>query len=343
MFRFQAAEALWGLAAVPVLAVLFWWTFRARRRVLDRFGDSPLVARLTRSVNRRGRVTGAVLLTLAAALLVLALARPQFGTRVETVRSQGRDVMVVLDVSRSMRAQDVAPSRLERARLEIGRLIRGLDGDRVGLVAFAGDAFVQSPLTVDYAAALLFLNAMDTDLVPVQGTDLGLALDVGIDAFEEGASGEDRVMVVVTDGEDHEGEIDAALERAAEAGIRIHTVGIGSPDGVPIPTFDAEGRREGFYRDDEGNVVTTRLEEGTLRRIAEATGGRYVPAYGGSTGLRELVDEVAAGAGEERESRQVTQYEEQYQIFLGLAILLVLAEALVPDRKKVREEWTGRF
>ncbi|HSM61710.1 MAG TPA: VWA domain-containing protein [Longimicrobiales bacterium] len=342
MFRFATIDALWGLAVVPVLLLLFRATFRARRRALQRFGDSPLVQKLSGSVSVRGRVVKAALLLATTALLVLALARPQFGSRVETVRSEGRDVMVVLDVSVSMLAEDVPPTRLDRAKLEIGRLIRGLDGDRVGLVAFAGNAFVQSPLTTDYAAALMFLSGMDTDLVSLQGTNLGAALGIALDAFEEGAGGDASVLVLITDGEDHEGEIDAAVERAREMEVEINTVGIGSPDGAPIPQLDESGRRT-VLRDEEGNVVTTRLEEGTLRRIAEVTGGRYVPAYGGTQALQRLVDDIATGAGRELESRQVTQFEEQYQVFLGLAILLLLLEAAVPERKKMSEEWTGRF
>jgi Ca-activated chloride channel family protein len=242
-----------------------------------------------------------------------------------------------------MLAEDLVPDRLGRARLEISRLIRGLDGDRIGLVAFAGDAFVQSPLTIDYGAALLFLGAMDTDLISLQGTDLGRALEVSLEAFEESRTSDERVLVLVTDGEDHEGEIDAPTRRAVELGVRIHTVGIGSPDGVPIPEYDAAGRRTGFMRDAEGAVVVSRLEEGPLRAIAEATGGRYVPAYGSTSSMRELVDEVASGSGSAVESRQVTRFEEQFQIFLGLAIVLLLIETMIPDRRRHERAWSGRF
>jgi Ca-activated chloride channel homolog len=343
MFRFAELPALFALVLVPGIGVLYWLAFRARARALEQFGESPLVQTLSASVNRRGRVWKAVLVLASITMMVFALARPQFGTRLETVKTQGRDIVVALDVSKSMLAEDLAPNRLERAKLEIGRLIRGLDGDRIGLVAFAGDAFVQAPLTVDYGAALLFLNSMDTDLLSVQGTNLGIALTTALDAFDEGASRDQRVLVVVTDGEDHEGEIESAVQRAEQAGVQIHTVGIGSPDGVPIPDFDANGRRTGFMRDDDGNVVTTRLEEGVLRQIANATGGRYVPAYSGTTALQALVEEIAEGEGTELESRQVTQFEEQFQIFLGLAILMLLLETLIPDRKRTREAWTGRF
>ncbi len=342
MFRFLSTEILFGLLLVPVLGALFWGTRRARKRALAQFGDLALVQKLSATLSRRARAAKSVLMLLAVAFLVLAMARPQFGTRVETVTSEGQDVMVALDVSRSMLAEDVAPNRLERARLEIMRILQGLDGDRIGLVAFAGNAFVQSPLTLDYGAAALFLNAMDTDLIPVQGTNLGEALTVALDAFEEGTR-DHRVLVVVTDGEDHEGEIEEALERALDEGVQIHTVGIGSLDGVPIPEFTAEGERSGFVRDDEGAVVTTRLDESTLQRVAQATGGRYFPALGPGANLDALVEEVAGGEGRELEAREITRFEEQFQIFLGFALLLLLAEGLIPERRRKKEAWAGRF
>ena len=341
MFRLGYVEVLFGLLLVPLLGAFFWSTMRARKRALERFGDHHLVQRLTASVSPRGRLAKGVLLLGAVGLSVLALARPQFGTRVETVRSEGQDIVVALDVSLSMMAEDVAPNRLERAKLEISRMLGRLEGDRIGLVAFAGDAFVQSPLTVDYGAAAMFLSAMEPDLIPVQGTNLGEALSVALDAFEEGSQ-EHRTLIVITDGEDHEGEVEAGVERAVESGVKIYTVGIGSPEGVPIPEVDEAGRRSGFKRDEDGNVVTTRLDEATLLQVAEATGGRYFRA-GDPSGLNPLMDELLEGKGRELEAREITQFEEQFQIFLGLALLMLLAESVVPDRRRGKQEWTGRF
>ena len=342
MFRFASIETLIGLLLIPALAAFFWGALRARRQALARFGDLELVQKLSATVSRRGRAAKGVLLLVAVAFLVVALARPQFGTRVETVRSQGQDVMVALDLSLSMLAEDVSPNRLGRARLEIMRILQRLDGDRIGLVAFAGNAFVQAPLTVDYGAAAMFLNAMDPSLIPLQGTNLGEAMTVALDAFEEGTR-DHRVLVIVTDGEDHEGEIDTALERALQDGVQIHTVGIGSLEGVPIPEVDNNGARIGFKRDADGNVVTTRLDEVTLQRVAQATGGRYFPATGPGANLDPLVDEITGEEGRELEAREVTQFEEQFQIFLGMALILILAEGLVPDRRRKKEAWVGRF
>ena len=342
MFRFVSTEILFGLVLVPTLGAFFWATRQARRRALEQFGDLALVQKLSTTLSRRGRAAKSGLILLSVGFLVLALARPQFGTRVETITSEGQDVMVALDVSRSMLAEDVAPNRLERARLEIMRILQRLDGDRIGFVAFAGNAFVQSPLTVDYGAATLFLNAMSPDLIPIQGTNLGEALTVALDAFEEGTR-DHRVLIVVTDGEDHEGQIDGALERALDQGVQIHTVGIGSLEGVPIPEFDASGVRSGFIRDDEGAVVTTQLDESTLERVAQATGGRYFPALGPGANLDPLIEEIMGREGRELEAREITQFDEQFQIFLGFALVLLLAEGLIPERRRKKEVWAGRF
>ena len=343
MFRFGVESLLYAYLLLPALVALEWWAAARRRRALDRFGERGRIDRLTAAVSRGGQLTRTVLLLAAVVLLVTALARPQFGDRVDTVRREGQDVVVALDLSASMEAEDIAPNRLAAAKLAVGRLIERLDGDRIGLVAFAGEAFVQSPLTLDYAAAALFLNAMEPDLVPVPGTDLGQAIEVALDGF--GEPGErNRQLVVITDGEDHEGAIDAAVERAADEGVRVYTVGLGSTEGVPVPSFDESGAPNGFLRDDEGSVVTTRLDDVTLQRVADRTGGAYYHAAAGSgAAFDRLVEELTGGGGGEIESREVTRYEEQYQIFLGLALLLLAAEALISERRRVADAWIGRL
>jgi Ca-activated chloride channel family protein len=315
---------------------------RRRTSLLKRFGDAELVSRLTASVSRRARLIKQGLVVGALALLALSMARPQFGTRVETVRRRGQDIMVAVDLSRSMLAEDVTPNRLDRARLSILRLIRSLDGDRIGLVAFAGDAFIQSPLTADYTAAAMFLDAMEPEMMPVQGTDLGEALRMSLDALDEAAR-EDRIVVLVTDGEDHEGLWEEQLQRARESEVQIHTVGIGSVEGVPIPESGTTGGRQGFKRDEEGNVVTTRLDESTLREVAETTGGQFVRVAPGTTGFEDLVDQIAAGQGEELDTREITQFEEQYQLFLALGFVMLLVESLITERRRATAEWSGRF
>ena len=332
MFRFGAGPALWTLALVPLLGLLYWYAGRSGRALLDRFGEHGLVRLLSASVNVAALRGKGALVLLAFALLAVALARPQFGTRVETIRRQGQDVMVALDVSRSMHAEDIVPNRLERAKIEVGRIIQRLEGDRIGLVAFAGDAFVQSPLTADYGAAMMFLSAMDPGLMSVQGTDLARAIAVSVEALDE-TPPENRIVVIVTDGEDHEGGLTEAIVGATEAEVTIHTVGVGSVEGVPIPDGDGGGAGGRFRRDDEGNVITTRLNETALQDIALQTGGEYHRIGRSAGGLGRLVERITGG-GREVESREITQFEEQYQVFVGAALLLLVLEFIIPGRRR---------
>lgn len=342
MFRFNDPTWLWALVLAPLLALLLWNAATNRQRALERFADLELARRLTSSVNHVARRWKGVFQVTAVALLAVSAARPQFGSRVETVRSVGQDIVVAVDLSQSMLAEDVVPNRLERARFAILRLMEQLDGDRIGLVAFAADAFVQSPLTIDYSAAGMFLSAMEPDLMPIQGTDLGAALRVSLDALEEGAR-DARVLILVTDAEDHEESYAGELERLREMGVQLHVVVVGSTEGVPIPVFDDAGVQQGFLRDEEGSVVTTRVGEATLNALARDAGATVVRAGAGGTEFEDFVDEIARGEGEEIDALQVTRFQEQYQIVLGLALLLLLADLLLPDRRRTEHAWAGRF
>jgi Ca-activated chloride channel family protein len=342
MFRFEDPQWLWALLVAPAIGAVLWGAARSRERALERFADLEMARRLTESVNVVARRWKAALTVCAVGLLAVAAARPQFGSRVETVRSVGQDIVVAVDLSQSMLAEDVVPNRLERARLAILRLMEGLDGDRIGLVAFAADAFVQSPLTIDYSAAGMFLGAMEPDLMPVQGTDLGAALRVSLDALEAGAR-DARVLILVTDAEDHEARYDEELARLRELGVQLHVVVVGSSEGVPIPVFDDRGVQEGFLRDEEGNVVTTRVGEETLATFAREAGASVVRAGPGGTEFEDFVEGVARGEGEEFDAMEVTRFEEQYQIFLALAFLMLVVDVLLPDRRRTEHAWTGRF
>ncbi|MGB1841589.1 MAG: VWA domain-containing protein, partial [Longimicrobiales bacterium] len=318
MFRFNDAAWLWALTLVPVLVLLVVQASAARRRALEAFADVELVQRLTRSVNPIARRWKSAMQIVAVALLAVALARPQFGSRVETIRSSGQDIVVAIDLSQSMLAQDVSPNRLERARLAVYRLMERLSGDRVGLVAFAADAFVQSPLTLDYRAAGMFLNAMTPELMPIQGTDLGAALRTSLEALDKGAR-EARVLVLVTDAEDHEDDFSDILSELRA--IDVYIVVIGTNEGAPIPVYDERGVQQGFLRDEDGSVVTTRVGEGALQSLADQAGATIVRASSDGTALDQLVDRIASGEGDEFDAREVTRFEEQYQIFLALALL----------------------
>ena len=342
MFRFGFPDFLYAYAAIPLLLIFLWYASVARRRALQRFAQPALVEKLNRSVSRRARLAKRAIVIVAVVLLVSAMARPQFGTRVETVRREGRDIVVAIDASASMLAEDVAPNRLEKAKLAVASLLDGFQGDRVGLVVFAGQAFVQAPLTVDYAAATMFLRSITPDLVPVQGTDMGEALTRSIDTFDQ-EDREHRVLVIVSDGEDHPGAYQEPLQRAVHEGITIYTIGIGGTAGVPIPEFDANGQRRGFKRDSSGAVVLTRLEEAALQQIANESGGRYVRITNATNQINELADDIDSLGKREIDAAQVTQYEERFQIFLGAALLLLTAESFVPERRRLSTEWKGRF
>jgi Ca-activated chloride channel family protein len=342
MFRFNDIDWLWALLVVPALAALFLSAARGRIRALEQFADAELVDRLTASVHHSARRWKAACGLLAVTLLVVALARPQFGTRLETVTARGQDIVIAVDLSQSMLAEDVTPNRLDRARLFVLQLMEQLNGDRIGLVAFAADAFIQSPLTVDYRAAAMFLSAMHPDLMPVQGTDLGEALRVSADALEEGAR-EARVLILITDAEDHEGQYGPELERLRDLGVTAHVVLIGTAEGAPIPVFDEAGTQQGFLRDEDGSVVTTRIDDSVVDSFRQAGGFNVVLAGASGTAIDDLIDEIARGEGEEIEARQVTRFEEQYQVFLGLALLLLVASMLISDRRATGHEWVGRF
>jgi Ca-activated chloride channel family protein len=331
--------ALWLLAAVAALAVLGALQLGRRRALLLRTGG-PQARRLApRATVLRPAGRLSVSLT-GLALLALALARPQCGTRTELARRFGLDVVVALDVSRSMQARDVRPDRLTRARLEVGALLEALAGDRVGLVVFAGEAFVQCPLTSDYAAARLFLRAVTPQSVPQQGSDLGNALQAARQVLEasEAAAGRSKVVLLVTDGEDLEGGAREAAGQLAEAGIRIFALAVGSAAGEPIPLVDGGGQVTGYKKDRAGQPVVTRLDLGTLRAVVEKGGGEVFelgsPDHGPAA-FRAALDTLEKS---ELTSRLTVQYEDRYALFAFPGFLLLLAALLLPEGRAPRPD-----
>lgn len=342
MLRFADVEFLYLLSLVPLLAVFYFLVFRWKRQAMQRFGKLDLVEKLAGSTSRGRQVARAVLVVLALLFMILALARPQLGTRLEEVKREGVDVFVALDVSSSMLARDIEPSRLAKAKHELSAFIDMLRGDRIGLIAFAGDAFVQCPLTLDYGAAKTFLRVMEPDLVPTPGTNLGDAIKLALEHFET-KERKHKVLVLVTDGEDHSGKAVEMARAAEKEGVVIYTIGIGSPKGVPIPVYDNQGNRVGFKKDRQGDVVLTKLDEVTLQKIALTTGGKYHLAATGDVKLRKVYDEIAGMEKKELASLKFSQFEERFQYVLFLALMLLLAELLLPERKRTKTEWRGRF
>ncbi|TFH01651.1 MAG: VWA domain-containing protein [Calditrichales bacterium] len=330
---------LWGV----VLWILFFvWVVRYKQFLLKRFGNPEILQKLIVGYSTGRRNLKYMLIILSYIFFVIALANPQIGKKLEEFTRRGVDIMVALDVSASMMAEDIQPNRLEKAKHEVGQLIDLLQGDRIGLIAFAGIAHVQCPLTLDYSAAKLFLSIMDTDLIPQPGTGIGEAIAKAIPAFNT----EDRkykVLILITDGEDHQSDPVEFSKEAEKEGIIIYTVGIGSPQGVPIPVYNRSGNKVGFKKDREGNIVTTKLDVMTLQKIAYQTGGKYYLASSGGAELDAIYDEIAAMEEKDLVSKRFSQYEDRFQVFLLLGLISIVIEILIPERRRVKKEWLGRF
>jgi len=336
--RFYEPLYLLGILVIPALGFFFWIAISRKRQVLARFGEIPLIMRAASGISF-ARQTGKAAMLLAAVLfLSLAAAKPQLGTHMEMVKREGIDVMIGLDVSKSMEALDVMPgpiSRLSKAKLEISSLMspERLQGDRIGLLAFAGEAFIQCPLTLDYRAAKMFLDVFDSEIIPVPGTAIGTAIRKAITGFES-RERKHKVLILLTDGEDHETDPLSAAQEARQAGIRIFTVGIGNPDGEPIPIYNKQGERVGFKKDDRGEIIVSRMDETTLQKIALETGGKYYRATPAELELDKIYEEISGMEKKELEGRMQLQYDDRYQWPLALALIFIVWEVLIPERVK---------
>lgn len=338
--RFAQPEILWLLLALPLLVLASWISATRKRRALRRFaGGEDSVGRFSGDINPHRRVAKSLLLQLALLATLLAAARPQWGKLVDEVKQAGVDVVVLMDTSLSMAAEDLAPSRLELARDEIDTLLDSLAGDRVALITFAGVPSLACPLTVDHGAVRLFLDAVEPEVVQVPGTALAEAIELGILAFgdpETEGLDRSRAMVLFTDGEDHEGGIDEVLPKLDRAGVVVHAIGVGTTRGAPIPV---NGESEGagrFKKDAEGRLVTTRLDEAVLQQLAFETGGHYYAATAGAREVDELIQTIGGMAASEFGATLRTRYKERYQIPLGVALVALIAEALLGDPRRRR-------
>ncbi|MBI5868747.1 MAG: VWA domain-containing protein [candidate division Zixibacteria bacterium] len=336
--RFGAISWLWALVLVPLVAALLWYAARLRGRLARRFADSAAWSNLTQRIWSTARRWRSILLLLSLALSILAVARPQWGARAVMLKRRGLDIVVALDVSKSMLATDIKPDRLTRAKREISGVLDRLAGDRIGLVVFAGDAFVQCPLTLDGAAARLLLDAVDARSAGRPGTSITEAIKTAGDMFETNEH-QFKVMILVTDGESHEGDDLSAAQDAAKAGIRIYTVGVGTPSGEPIPEFDENGRQTGFKKDESGQVVLSKLDEVSLQKIALATEGRYFRAGPTEMEIDALFGELSKLEKKEMEGRLFTEFEERFQFLLLPAFLFLLAEFILPEVRPRRIAW----
>ncbi|RKY41704.1 MAG: hypothetical protein DRP85_05305 [Candidatus Makaraimicrobium thalassicum] len=331
--RFGAPYMAVWLWLVPGIVIFYLLAGRAREKALRRFASSSLLPKISGNFDARKRTIRNSMITASVLFMLLGMMRPQWGFQWREVKQQGLDILIAVDTSRSMLAEDVLPNRLERAKLAIKDLVKELHGDRIGLVVFSGAAFLQCPLTVDYNGFLLSLDDIDVDTIPVGGTSLSKAIYAAIDSYEGGEK-EHKILIIITDGEDLEGGVDRAVERARAEGLKIFCIGIGSTEGEIIAVTDGTGKK-GFLKDPEGNIVKTRLVEEFLQKMAIETGGMYVRASGAEFGLDLIYDErLSKLKKQEFKSRMEKRYHERFQFPLALAILLLFAEPLVGERKK---------
>ena len=329
MILFAHYEYLWLLLLVPLFPVFYGVARYLRRRRLRSFGDETLVRELMPSWSASKGWIRVVLFSLAFFFFVIGLARPQIGAKLTERKMKGAEVMIALDVSNSMLAEDYSPNRLERAKLAVSRMTDKLQDDRIGLIVFAGTSFVQLPITTDFVSAKMFLSSINTESVPIQGTALEDALRTAGRSFSA-QSEKSRVIILISDGENHEGDPVGTAKMLAEEGIKVYTIGVGSTQGQPIPM------KGELLKDKDGNIVVSRLDEKTLREIAQAGGGAYIHAGNEEFGLNPIINDIRKMEDEEFSSTVFEEYDEQYMYFLGIALVLFVTEMLIGGRRSRR-------
>lgn len=330
MFRFAHIYYFYLLAVIPVLAGLLVLFLVWKKKTLARYGDWNVIRQLIPDYSVAKPVIKFLLMSMVLASLIVAMADPQTGSRLEKVKRKGIDLMICLDVSNSMMAQDIKPNRLERAKQSIIRLVDDLEGDRIGIIVFAGKAYTQLPITTDYAAAKMFTGTINTGIVATQGTAIGEAIELAANSF--GESKHNKAIVVITDGEDHEGDVLEQAEAAAKKNITIYTIGMGLPEGAPIPVFSGD-IQTGYKKDRDGQTILSKLDETLLQRIASVGKGMYVRATTSETGLNKIFDDISKIEKSEIEEKQFSDYEDRFQYFVALALLLLIADVLIFERK----------
>ncbi len=328
MFRFANPEYFYFLLVLPLLWGVYFYGAWKNRRNLARMGRVEILEPLMPNVSHYKRGVKFFVQQLAVIFLIVMIARPQLGSKIETVKRQGVEIMIALDVSNSMLAEDITPSRLERSKLMLAKLLDELDNDKVGLIVFAGDAYTQLPITTDFVSAKMFLSNISTEMVPTQGTAIGRAIDLAMKSFTPDESA-DKAIIVITDGENHEDDAVAAARAAAERGVKVDVIGIGLPQGAPIPM----GRSGEFRKDRSGNVVITKLNEQMGQEIARAGNGLYVTADNTNAALRALISEVRKMKKSDVESKVYSAYDEQFMWLAAMALALLLLDVFVLDTK----------
>lgn len=333
--RFAMPENLVLLGLILVLTLFYIWSINRKKKILARFGDVWLLMKNSPHISFARQGGKAALLIAGVLFLVLTLSQLQCGTHMEMMKREGVDIVIAIDVSNSMLAEDMKPNRITKARQEVRGILDRLQGDRIGLVAFAGEAFIQCPLTLDYSATELFLDVIDVGLIPKQGTAIGDAIRKATEAFES-KERKHKVLILLTDGEDHNTQPIEAADEARKAGVKIYAIGIGSSSGEPIPITDRQGNKAGYKKDKDGEVVVTKLDDMTLQKIALNTGGKYYNASPGEMELDKVYDDISKMEKKELEGKLLMQYEDRFQYPLALAIILIVGEFFLSEKRRVK-------
>lgn len=332
MFRFVHADMLWCLIAIPVIIIAYIIHTIYKRRQLKRFGNPQLIKELMPDASKSRPIIQFCLLMAALALLIIAAARPQYSQSKQKIKREGMEVMVALDISNSMLAEDVQPNRLERAKQMLSKMIDDTKNNNIGLVVFAGESFLHMPITYDFASAKMFLSTITPELISMQGTAIGAALKTSMDAFGESERNVGRAIIIITDGENHEDDAIAAAQKAQEEGIKVFVIGIGTPEGSPIPT----GGQNEFLKDRSGQIVISHLNESMCQEIANAGKGIYVRCDNTNSAMRTLEKELSRMATEELETIVFNAQDEQYQSFVMAALILLIIAIFILPRKNHR-------
>jgi len=338
MFRFENTYFLYGLSLIPVFVIVFFFMLRWKKRALNKFGESSVINQLLPNVSKSRAVFKFVILMFAFASLMIGLANPQIGSKLEKVQRKGVDLIVALDVSNSMLAEDIKPNRLIRAKQAISKLVDRLQNDRIGIVVFAGTAYTQLPITSDYSAAKMFLSTVNTNVVSTQGTAIGSAIKLAEKSFSKGEK-KNKAIIIITDGENHE---DDAIEQAkivADKGIIVHTIGMGLPKGAPIPVYKNQYSKD-YKKDNSENTIITRLNETMLQQIAAAGKGTYVRANNTKAGLNKIFKEINKMEKVEFDSKIFTDYEDRFQYFIAFCLILLILEVFIFEKKS---KWAGKL
>ena len=338
--KFFHAYYLLGLLIIPLFVLLYALMLRWKSKAFKRFGEYSVISHLMPDISKTRPLLKFIALMMALAFIVLAIARPQTGSKLEKMKRKGVELMLLLDVSNSMLAQDIKPNRLERAKQAISKLIDNLENDKIGLIVFAGKPYNQLPITTDFAAAKMFLSTISTEMIPTQGTAIGSAIDMAMKSFDFKDKTKNKAIIIITDGENHEDDALEATKVAVENGVYVHTIGMGLPEGSPIPVLSKSGVATGYKQDAEGNTIVTKLDEQSLQEIASIGKGTYVRANNSDVGLNKIMDEIDKMEKKEYEAKTFSDFEDQFQYFIAFALILMIGEILISER---RSKWIKKL